>query len=199
MQCRKLAKTVHKLAGTLENLQKSIRLKGLSSKENQEVCKMKVIQTQEMLEEAKEAHDKAVAKMYKLLRNFLSGNLQAHFDQICRKMHKRDSWAGVNGQMTTGRRPRLWTAFQDCLELHKLIVFTADMAKRQWYYIQQVVHGPQWATVRQLILHMGVLNDYVGYFPTLKDSPKAIPTKKENIPFSKADLAAIILAFVPII
>jgi hypothetical protein len=49
-------------------------------------------------------------------------------------------------------------------------------------------------------LHMGVLNDYVRYLPTLKDSPKAVPTtKKENIPFSKADLAAIILASVPII
>jgi hypothetical protein len=45
---------------------------------------------------------------------------------------------------------------------------------------------------------MGVLNDYVRHLPTLKDSPKAAPTtKKENIPFSKADLATIVLASVP--
>jgi hypothetical protein len=44
---------------------------------------------------------------------------------------------------------------------------------------------------------MGVLNDYVRYLPTLKDSPKAVPmTKKGNIPFSKADLAAIMLVSV---
>ncbi len=41
---------------------------------------------------------------------------------------------------------------------------------------------------------MGVLNDYVKHLPTLKDSSKAVPTtKKGNIPFGKADLAAIVL------
>jgi hypothetical protein len=44
---------------------------------------------------------------------------------------------------------------------------------------------------------MGVLNDYVRYLPTLKDSPKAVQmTRKGNIPFGKADLAAIMLASV---
>ncbi len=45
---------------------------------------------------------------------------------------------------------------------------------------------------------MGVLNDYVRHLPTLKDSSKAVPTtKKGNIPFGKADLAAIVLSSVP--
>ncbi len=49
--------------------------------------------------------------------------------------------------------------------------------------------------MHQHILHMGVLNDYVRYHLTLKDSPKAVPmTKKGNISFGKADLAAIVLA-----
>jgi hypothetical protein len=44
---------------------------------------------------------------------------------------------------------------------------------------------------------MGVLNDYVKHLPTLKDSSKAVPTtKKGNIPFGKADLAAIVLSSV---
>ncbi len=106
-------------------------------------------------------------------------------------MHKRDSWAAVNGQVTKGRRPQTWTSFLDCLELHKLAVFSAEAAKRKRFYIQQAVHKPQRATVRQHILLMGVLNDYVKHLPTLKDSSKAVPTtKKENIPFGKADLAA---------
>ncbi len=82
--------------------------------------------------------------------------------------------------------------------LHELMVSTADTAKRQWFYIQQVVHKPQRATVRQHILQMGVLNDYVRHLPTLKDSPQAVPmTKKGNIPIGKADLAAIVLVSVP--
>ncbi len=88
----------------------------------------------------------------------------------------------------------------DCLELHKLTVFSAEAAKRQRFYIQQAVHKPQRATVRQNILRMGVLNDYVEHLLTLKDSSKAVPTmKKGNIPFGEADLAAIVLCFVPML
>ncbi len=115
-------------------------------------------------------------------------------------MHERDLWAAVNGQMTKGRHPQTWMSFLDCLELHKLTFFSADAAKRQWFYIQQAVRKPQRATVQQHILRMGVLNDYVKHLPTLKVSSKAVPTtKKGNIPFGKADLAAIVLLSVPML
>ncbi len=111
---------------------------------------------------------------------------------------ERDLWAAVNGQVTKGRHPQTWTSFLDCLELHKLTVFSADAAERQWFYIQQVVRKPQRATVQQHILCMGVLNDYVKHLPTLKDSSKAVPTtKKGDIPFGDADLAATVLLSVP--
>ncbi len=114
-------------------------------------------------------------------------------------MHERDSWAAVNGQVTKSRRPRTWMSFLDCLQLHKLTVFSADAAERQRFYIQQAVCKPQRATVQEHILHMGVLNDYVKHLPTLKDSSKAVPaTKKENIPFDEADLAAIVLSAEPV-
>ncbi len=159
---------------------------------------MEIEQTQQMLQEAQKAHDKAIAKSYEQLRNLLSGNAQSQWDCVCREMHKRDSRAAVNGQVTKNRRLQMWTSFLDCLELHKLTVFSADTAKRQQFYIQQGVCKPQRATVRQHILCMGVLNDYVKHLPTLKDSYKAVPTtKKGNIPFGKADLAAIVLLSVP--
>ncbi len=92
----------------------------------------------------------------------------------------------------------MWTSFLDCLELHKLTVFSVDAAIRQRFHIQQAVHKPQRATVQQHISRMGVLNDYVKHLPTLKDTYKAVPgMKKENIQFGKADLAAIVLLSVP--
>jgi hypothetical protein len=113
-------------------------------------------------------------------------------------MHENDSWAAVNGKITKGRHSRTWMSFLDCLELHKLTVFSADAAKKQQFYIQQAVRKPQRATVRQHISQMGVLNDYVRHLPTLKDSFMAVPTtKKGNIPFDEADLAAIVLSSVP--
>jgi hypothetical protein len=45
---------------------------------------------------------------------------------------------------------------------------------------------------------MGVLNDYVRHLPALKNRPKAVSTtKKGNVPFGKAELAATILVSVP--
>ncbi len=89
-------------------------------------------------------------------------------------------------------------SFLDCLKLNKRTVFSAEAAERQQFYIQQAVRKPQRATVRQHILRMGVLNDYIKHLPTLKDSSKAVlTTKKGNIPFGKADLAAIVLSSVP--
>ncbi len=116
--------------------------------------KVEIEQTSQMLQEAQKAHDKAIAEMYKQLRNLMSGDAQSQWDRVCRKMHKRDSWAAVNGQVTKGRRPQTWMSFLDCLKLHKLVVFSADAAKRQQFYIQQVVHTPQRATVQQHVSRM---------------------------------------------
>jgi hypothetical protein len=156
--------------------------------------KVEIEQTQQMLQVAQKAHDKAIAETYEQLRNLLSIDAQSQWDRVYREMHERDSWAAVNGQVTKGRHLQMWTSFLNCLELQKLTVFSADTVKRQQFYIQQAVHKPQRAIVQQHISQMGVLNDYVRHLPTLKDSSKAVPTtKKGNIPFGKADLAAIVL------
>ncbi len=92
--------------------------------------KVEIEQTQQMLQEAQKAQNKAIAEMYKQLRNLLSGDAQSQRDCVCREMHEHDSWDAVNGQVAEGRHPRTWTSFLDCLELHKLTVFSADAAKR---------------------------------------------------------------------
>jgi hypothetical protein len=161
-------------------------------------CKMEIEQTQQMLHEAQKVHGKAITKSYKQLKSLLSGNAQSQWDRVCRKMHKHDSWAAVNGQVIKGRHPRTWTSFLNCLELHKLTVFSADAAKRQRVYTQQAVRKPQRATVRQHFLRMGVLNDYVKHLPTLKDSSKAVPTRKGNIPFGMAFMQSMFEAYVKI-
>jgi hypothetical protein len=161
---------------------------------------VEIEQTQQMLQEAQKVHNKAIIELYKQLRNLLSGDAQSQWDCVCHEMHKCDLWAALNNQVTKGRRLQTWTSLLDCLELHKLTVFSADAAKRQQFYIQQAVCKPQRATVQQHILRMGVLNDYVKHLPTLKDSSKAVPTtKKGNIPFGKADLATIVLLSVPML
>jgi hypothetical protein len=112
VQCRKLAKAVDKLAGRLKNLQKAAGSKTtVSPKDDMEDCKLEIEQTQQMLKEAQKFCNKAIAKTYELLKNLLFGDVQSQWDCICHKMHKHDSWAGVNGKITKGRHPHMWTAF----------------------------------------------------------------------------------------
>ncbi len=191
-------KAVAKRQMALKNLQEAAGLQDtILASINVTARKVEIEQTQQMLQEAQKSHNKAVAKLYEQLRNLLSGDPQSQWDCICRKMHEHNSRAAVSGQVTKGRRPRTWMSFLDCLELHKLTVFSADAAEKQQFYIQQVVCKPQRAPVRQHILQMGMLNDYVRHLPTLKDNSKAVPRmKKGNICFGKVDLAAIVLSSV---
>ena len=52
--------------------------------------KVEIEQTQQKLQEAQKAHNKAIAELYKQLRNLLSGNAQSQWDHVCHKMHKHD-------------------------------------------------------------------------------------------------------------
>ncbi len=65
--------------------------------------KVEIEQTSSMLQEAQKAHNKAITESYEQLRNLLSGDAQSQWDRVCREMHKNDSWAAVNGQVTKGR------------------------------------------------------------------------------------------------
>jgi hypothetical protein len=130
-KCRMLAKAVEKRSEALKNLQEATGSQDtVSTSIDVTACKVEIEQTQQMLQEAQKAHDKVIAELYKQLRNLLSGNAQSQWDRVCREMHERDLWAAVNGQVTKGRCPRTWTSFLDCLELHKLTVFSADAAKK---------------------------------------------------------------------
>jgi hypothetical protein len=152
-KCRVFAKAVVRWSEALKNLQEAAESRDtISTSVDVQARKVDIEQTTQMLQEAQRAHNKAIAERYKQLRNLLSGNAQSQWDCFCCEMHKRDSWAAVNGQVTKGRHLRMCMSFLDCLELHKIMVFSADAAERQQFYIQQAVRKPQRATVRQHIL-----------------------------------------------
>jgi hypothetical protein len=131
-KCQVLAKAVVRRSEVLKNLQEATESRDtISTTVDVTARKVEIEQTHQMLQEAQKAHNKAIAKSYKQLRNLLSGDVQSEWDRVCRNMHERDSWDAVNGQVTKGRCPRTWMSFLDCLELHKLTVFSADAAKRQ--------------------------------------------------------------------
>ncbi len=111
----------------------------------------------------------------------------------------KDPWVAVNGSFNKGPRKKTWESFLDCIKLHKLTIFSCDAAELQQYYMQQHVRKPQRIMVQAFVTRMGLLNGYLAYLPTVKDSSMAVEdTKKGNVPFDGADLAGIVLKAIPI-
>ncbi len=192
MRCRKLAKSAAKLAGTLENLQKPNGPQGSSSKEDQEACIVR--DAPRSLEGSQRGCCQDVGASEEPPVQQSADPMGSGFlRDVKARIVSCSEWS--NDQR---KHPHLWIALRDCLELHKLTALTADVGKRQRFYIQQAVHKPQRATVPQHISCMGVLNDFFTYLLMLEDSPMAeSTTNKGNVPFSKADLVAIILVSIP--
>jgi hypothetical protein len=131
-KCRVYTKAVAKRQEFLKNLQEAAESRDtVSTSIDVTARRVEIKQTQQMLQEAQKAHNKAVAKLYEQLRNLLSSDVQSQWDHVCSEMHKNDSWAAVNGQVTKGRHSQTWMSFLDCLKLHKLTVFCADAAEKQ--------------------------------------------------------------------
>ncbi len=86
-----LAKAVVKRSEALTNLQDATESQDtVSMTVDVTARKVEIEQTQQMLQEAQKAHNKAINKLYKQLRNLLSGNAQSQWDHVCHKMHKHD-------------------------------------------------------------------------------------------------------------
>jgi hypothetical protein len=77
-KCRMLAKAVVRRSEALKNLQEAAGSQDtISMSPDVRACKVEIEQTQQMLQEAQKAHDKAITKTYEQLRNLLSGDAQS--------------------------------------------------------------------------------------------------------------------------
>jgi hypothetical protein len=77
-KCRVLAKAVERWSKALKNLQEAAESRDtVLMSVDVTACKVEIEQTQQMLQEAQKAHDKAIAESYEQLRNLLSSDAQS--------------------------------------------------------------------------------------------------------------------------
>ncbi len=81
-------------------------------------------------------------KAYELLCCFIVGKVRMQWDRIMNEMHTKNPRIGVNGKSNKGIHVKFWILFMDYIELHKLVVFPADAAKNQRYYMQETIKKP---------------------------------------------------------
>jgi hypothetical protein len=88
-KCRMITMAVVRRLEALKNLQEAAVFQDtVSTSVDVMARKVEIEQTQQMLQEFQKAHNKAIAEMYKQLRNLLSGDAQSQWDCFCRKIHK---------------------------------------------------------------------------------------------------------------
>jgi hypothetical protein len=164
-----------------------------------EIQKQMLSEYKEILKAKKGYAIAKTQKAYEMFRCFVVGKPRAQWDKIVHEMHTKDPWIGMNGSSNKGMHVCSWMSFLDCIELHKLTIFSVDAAEKQRYYMTQTVKKPQQAKVRQYMACMGILNDYLSHLSMVFNSPMAIEgTKKGNLLFDETDLAGIVLNSVPV-
>jgi hypothetical protein len=113
------------------------------SEEAKKLRKASIEQFKGIIKAKKSTAIAVTSQAYKMFRLFVVGDQRTHWDKIVQEMHTKDPWVGVDGVSHKGIRFRSWSAFLDCIELHKLTIFPVDAAEKQRYYMMQMVKKPQ--------------------------------------------------------
>ncbi len=114
-------------------------------------------------------------------------------------MHLKDPWEDLRGVKHDGLRRKLVKSLQDCIDFHKLTVYSIDAAERQRFYMMCNLKKPAKSSIRAHVTRMETLNKHLGLLPTTKNSPQAVAsTELGNVPFNETTLASIILSHLPV-
>ena len=128
---------------------------------------------------AQELESTKVGLVYDLFCKTLKDDPELQWDRIADDMHAKNPWEDLRGVMHDGLHRKSMKSLTDCIDFHKLMVYSVDAAERQRFYM------------------MCSLN--LGLLPTIKNSPQAVAsTVLGNVPFNKTTLVSIILSHLPV-
>jgi hypothetical protein len=140
-----------------------------------------------------------VGLVYDLFRKTLKDDPELQWDRIVEDMHTKDPWEDLRGVKHDGLRRKSVKSLQDCIDFHKLTVYSVDAAERQRFYMMCNLKKPAKSSIRSHVTRMETLNKYLGLLPTIKNSPQAVAsTELGNVPFNETTLASIVLSHLPV-
>ena len=140
-----------------------------------------------------------VGLVYELFRKGLKEDPELQWDRIVEAMHTKDPWEDLKGDKHDGLRRKSSTSLWECIDFHKLTVYSIDAAERQRFYMLCNLKKPAKSSIRAHVTRMETLNKYLGLLPTIKNSPQAVAsTELGNVPFNETTLASIILNHLPV-
>jgi hypothetical protein len=84
---------------------------------------------------AEVAESAMVASVYELFRKGLKEDPELQWDRIMEDMHTKDPWEDLRGVKHEGIRRKSYLSLWECIDFHKLTVYSIDAAERQRFYM----------------------------------------------------------------
>jgi len=140
-----------------------------------------------------------VGLVYDLFHKTLKEDPELQWDRIVDDMHTKDPWVDLRGVRYIGIRRKSYASLWECIDFHKLTVYSVDAAERQRFYMLCNLRKPIKSSIQSHVTRMETLNKYLGFLPTIKNSPQAVAsTELGNVPFNETTLASIVLSHLPV-
>jgi len=140
-----------------------------------------------------------VGLVYDLFCKTLKEDPELQWDCIVDDMHAKDPWEDVRGAKHDSLRMKSVASFWECIDFHKLTVYSVDAAERQRFYMLYNLKKPAKSSIRAHVTRMETLNKHLGLLPMIKNSTQAVASMElGNVPFNKTMLASIILSHLPV-
>jgi len=95
-----------------------------------------------------------VGLVYDFFRKTLKEDPQLQWDRIVDDMHTNDPWEDLRGVKHDGLRRRSITSLWECIDFHKLTVYSADAAERQRFYMLCNLKKPAKSSIRAHVTRM---------------------------------------------
>jgi hypothetical protein len=129
-----------------------------------------------------------VGLVYELFHKGLKEDPELQWDRIVDDMHAKDPWEDLKGAKHDGLCRKLSTSLWECIDFHKLTVYSINAAERQRFYMLCNLKKPAMSfnetTLASIILnHLPVAwrIQYALTHTLVPESPRAILLDLENI------------------
>jgi len=152
------------------------------------------------LKKAQANESAKVGLVYELFHKGLKEDPELQWDCIVDDVHAKDPWENLRGVKHDGLHRKSSASLWECIDFHKLTVYSIDAAERQKFYMLCNLKKPAKSSIQAHVTRMETLNKYLGLLPTIKNSPQEVAsTELGNVPFNETMLASIILNHLPVV
>jgi hypothetical protein len=126
------------------------------------------------LKKAEAQESTRVGLVYDLFRKTLKEDPEIQWDRIVNDMHAKDPWEDLKGAKHDGLRRKSVASLWECIDFHKLTVYSVDAVERQRFYMLCNLKNSAKSIIRSHVTRMETLNKYLGLLPTIKNRPQAV-------------------------